>query len=114
VKITAYGIRNCDTMKRALAWLTAHDIEHRFHDYKSEGIDAERLRQWCTQIGWEALLNTRGTTWRKLPPAQQVDLDQDKAIALMTAQPSLIRRPVLEHSRGLLVGFTPDSYADSL
>lgn len=105
-----YGIRNCDTMKRAFAWLEANGVAYRFHDYKTQGIEAVRLRRWCNEAGWETLLNRRGTTWRKLTPELQSALDEGKAIALMTAQPSLIKRPVLEHPTGVLVGFSPDAY----
>lgn len=114
MSITLYGIKNCDTMKRAFQWLAQHDVPYQFHDYKTQGIDADRLGRWCAELGWEALLNTRGTTWRKLTPAQQSGLDQQKAIALMMAQPSLIRRPVLESPQGLLVGFSPDDFSRAL
>jgi arsenate reductase len=109
--ITIYGIPNCDTMKKARAWLAEHGTEHRFHDYKKEGIDAERLEGWCKKAGWEALLNRSGTTFRKLPEKDKQALDARKAVALMLAQPSLIKRPVLDMGRGrLLVGFKPEVY----
>jgi arsenate reductase len=111
---TIYGIKNCDTMKKALAWLDDHGIVYRFHDYKAAGIDAATLKAWSMQVGWEALLNTRGTTWRKLAPAQQADVDEAKAIRLMAASPSHIKRPVLEGAGPLLVGFAPDKYAAAL
>ncbi|MFN0313759.1 MAG: ArsC family reductase [Burkholderiales bacterium] len=108
---TIFGIKNCDTMKRAFAWLGGHGVPYTFHDYKKAGVSAGQLRSWAAQAGWEALLNTRGTTWRKLAPEQQAGLDEDKAIALMMANPSLIKRPVLEHGKSLLVGFALERYA---
>jgi arsenate reductase len=111
---TIFGIKNCDTMKKAFAWLDQHGVRYEFHDYKTAGIDVSRLTVWSKQAGWEVLLNTRGTTWRKLSPTQQAHLDEAKAIRLMTEHPSLIKRPVLENGEKLLVGFTPERYADFL
>jgi arsenate reductase len=105
-----YGIKNCDTMKKARAWLESHGVAHEFHDYKVAGIDAKRLQSWVDKVGWETLLNRAGTTFRKLPDAQKSGLDERKAIALMLAQPSMIKRPVLEAGDTLLVGFKPDAY----
>lgn len=110
--VTIYGIPNCDTMKKARAWLAAHGIEAHFHDYKKDGIDRERLSGWIREVGWEVLLNRAGTSFRKLSDADKQDIDQKKAIALMLAQPSLIKRPVLEiGGRKPLVGFKPETYA---
>jgi arsenate reductase len=106
-----YGIKNCDTMKKARAWLDGHGIAYRFHDYKAEGIDKARLTRWAKQVGWETLLNRAGTTFRKLDDADRQDLDESKAIALMVAQPSMIKRPVLDLGDRLLVGFKPEIYA---
>jgi arsenate reductase len=103
--ITLYGIRNCDTVKKARAWLDAGGIAYDFHDYKSAGIDEGRLRAWAAELGWERLLNRSGTTFRKLPDADKAGLDADKAIALMLAQPSMIRRPVLDLGERRLIGF---------
>src|SRR5688572_11353 len=94
--LTMYGINNCDTIKKARTWLEARGLVYAFHDYKASGIDRERLAAWCAEHGWEKLLNRAGTTLRKLPPEEQQGLDADKAIALMMAQPSLIKRPVLD------------------
>ncbi len=110
---TLYGIKNCDTMKKARAWLDAHGVAYRFHDYKSAGIARDRLESWARRLGWEALLNRSGTTFRKLPEAERENLSEAKAIALMLAQPSMIRRPVLEQGDRLLVGFRPEEYADA-
>ena len=100
-----YGIKNCDTMKKTFAWFEAEGIGYRFHDYKKSGIDAATLARWGAQLGWEALVNTRGTTWRKLAPEQRVLTDVAAAVTLMQAQPSLIRRPVIETATGeLLLG----------
>lgn len=111
---TIYGIKACDTMQKARAWLADHGVAYAFHDYKAEGIDPERLEGWARQVGWEALLNRSGTTFRKLPDADKADLTQAKAIGLMLAQPSMIKRPVLETGDGLIVGFKPEIYAAKL
>jgi len=107
---TIYGIKNCDTMKKAFAWLDGHGVQYDFHDYKIAGIDVERLQNWSKKVGWETLLNTRGTTWRKLSPSQQAHLDEAKALKLMREHPTLIKRPVLENANTLLVGFVPEHY----
>ena len=109
--ITIYGIKNCDTMKKARTWLDDHGVAYTFHDYKLAGIDANHLQRWVTKAGWETLLNRSGTTFRNLADAQKADLTERKAIALMIEQPSLIKRPVLEMGEQLLVGFKPDIYA---
>jgi len=109
--VAIYGIKNCDTMKKARAWLDAHGVAHRFHDYKAAGIDAAVLREWVGQVGWEVLMNRAGTTFRKLPQDARAELDADRAIALMLAQPSMIKRPVLEGAGPLLVGFKPEVFA---
>ena len=103
--ITLYGIPNCDTVKKARAWLDQKGIGYAFHDYKKAGISAERLKAWCDQLGWEPVLNRAGTTFKKLPDGSKAGLDEAKAIALMVAQPSMIKRPIVEHGRRLLVGF---------
>ena len=109
--ITIYGIKNCDTMKKARAWLDGHGVKYDFHDYKSEGISREKLKAWSDELGWDTLLNRAGTTFRKLPDKDREGLTEKKAIALMLAQPSMIKRPVLELARGkLLVGFKPEEY----
>ena len=112
--VTMYGIRNCDTIKKARAWLDANAIVYAFHDYKAAGIDAARLARWIGIHGWETVLNRAGTTFRKLPDADKQDLDADKATALMLAQPSMIKRPVLEYPGGVLIGFAPERYARAL
>jgi arsenate reductase (glutaredoxin) len=105
--ITLYGIPNCDTVKKARVWLDAHGHAYAFHDYKKAGGDADKLASWCDAKGWDVVLNRAGTTFKKLPDADKADLDQVKAIALMLAQPSMIKRPVVEYDGGLLVGFRP-------
>jgi arsenate reductase len=113
--ITIYGIKNCDTMKKARGWLDGHGVEYVFHDYKTAGIDRKRLGGWAKKVGWETLLNRAGTTFRKLPEADKEGIDVAKAIALMLDQPSLIKRPVLDLGGGkLLVGFKPEIYADAI
>jgi arsenate reductase len=112
--VTIYGIKNCDTMKKARAWLEAHGIAAAFHDYKVAGIDRAHLEAWVGVLGWEALLNRAGTTFRKLPEADREGLTEAKAVALMLAQPSMIKRPVLDVSGRLLVGFKPELYAAAL
>ena len=111
MRITIYGIRNCDTMKKARAWLEAHGVDYDFHDYKTAGIDRATLEKWVKVVGWEVLLNRAGTTFRKLPDDAKQDIDEQKAIRLMLEQPSIIKRPVLEQGRTLLVGFTADRYS---
>lgn len=108
---TIYGIRNCDTMKKALTWLDAKGIAYTFHDYKKAGIDEDTLRGWLGRVDRSVLVNTRGTTWRKLPVEQQCIDSDAHAIALMLAHPSLIKRPVLDRGDALLVGFKPEQYA---
>ncbi len=112
--VTIHGIKNCDTMKKARAWLEAQGIDHAFHDYKTAGIDRATLEGWARIVGWEALLNRAGTTFRKLPEAEKEGLDERRAIALMLAQPSMIKRPVLAAKGSLLVGFKPDEWAREL
>ncbi|MBB4955000.1 Spx/MgsR family transcriptional regulator [Agrobacterium vitis] len=112
--ITLYGIKNCDTMKKARTWLDDHGVDYTFHDYKAKGIDIGHLQAWCSKAGWETVLNRAGTTFKKLPEDQRMDLTEDRAIALMLAQPSMIKRPVLEATldtdEKLLVGFKPEQY----
>lgn len=108
--ITIYGIKNCDTMKKARAWLDKHGVDYSFHDYKAVGIDKGKLMAWSGKAGWETLLNRAGTTFRKLADAEKENLTEKKALALMLAQPSMIKRPVLEHGGKLLVGFKPEAY----
>ena len=105
-----YGIKNCDTMKKARAWLDSHGVTYDFHDYKSEGISKDRLKDWSDELGWETLLNRAGTTFRKLPDSDKEELNERKVLALMLAQPSMIKRPVLDLGGKLLVGFKPDVY----
>lgn len=111
--ITLYGIRNCDTVKKARAWLDGREIAYAFHDYKTAGIEAERLQRWCKELGWETLLNRTGTTFRKLSEADKQGLNERKAIAMMLAQPSMIKRPVLDLGTQRLVGFKPALYAQA-
>lgn len=103
--LTLYGIPNCNTMKKARAWLDAKHLDYHFHNYKKAGIDQARLQHWIEQLGWETLVNRRGTTWRQLPEEQREAIDEALALQLMQANPSLIKRPVLETEKGLLVGF---------
>jgi len=112
--IVIYGIRNCDTMKKARSWLEEHGVGYRFHDYKQAGIAREKLERWADEVGWDVLLNRAGTTFRKLPETEREGLDRARAVALMLAQPSMIKRPVLEGAGGLLVGFKPELYAARL
>ena len=107
---TLYGIKNCDTMKKAWTWLDAHGVAYSFHDYKKAGIDPATLKRWSGVVGWEVLLNRAGTTFRALPDTDKAGIDEAKAIALMVANPSMIKRPVFESGATLLVGFKPDTY----
>ena len=108
--ITIYGIKNCDTMKKARAWLDDRGVAYAFHDYKSAGVDRGTLERWARATGWETLLNRAGTTFRKLPDKDKEAITEKKAIALMLAQPSMIKRPVLESGSKLLVGFKSEQY----
>jgi arsenate reductase (glutaredoxin) len=112
--VTIYGIKNCDTMKKARAWLDAHKIAHDFHDYKVLGIDRATLEGWAGMVGWDLLLNRAGTTFRKLPDADRQGMTEKKAFALMLAQPSIIKRPVLRVGDAVIVGFKPETYAATL
>jgi arsenate reductase len=112
--IAMFGIKNCDTIKKARRWMDENGLAYAFHDYKAEGIDAARLARWSEAVGWEPLLNKAGTTFRKLDDADKQGIDAAKAQALMLANPSMIKRPVVEHPGGLLVGFAPDRYARGL
>lgn len=108
--VTLHGIKACDTMKKARAWLDAHGVAYGFHDYKTAGIDEATLKRWAGHVGWEVLLNRAGTTFRALPDAEKQGIDEAKAIRLMVANPSMIKRPVLEADGALLVGFRPEHY----
>jgi arsenate reductase len=112
--VTIHGIKACDTMKKARDWLDAHGVVYVFHDYKTQGMDRATLESWAGRVGWETLLNRAGTTFRKLPDGEKTDLTQEKAIDLMLAQPSMIKRPVLDMGGKLVVGFKPESYAAAL
>jgi arsenate reductase (glutaredoxin) len=112
--ITMYGIKNCDTIKKARTWLEDRSVGYDFHDYKAAGIDKATLTGWAGKVGWEVLLNRAGTTFKKLSDADKADIDQAKAITLMEAQPSMIKRPVLDVDGDLLVGFKPDAYQAKL
>jgi arsenate reductase (glutaredoxin) len=112
--VTLYGIKNCDTMKKARAWLDANGVAYSFHDYKTQGIDRTRLEGWACDVGWETLLNRAGTTFRKLPEADRIGLDESKAIALMLDQPSMIKRPVLDLDGRLIVGFKAEQYEEAV
>ena len=114
MSLTIYGIKNCDTMKKARAWLDKAGKAYTFHDYKVAGVERAKLEKWAAAVGWETLLNRAGTTFRKLADADKEGLTEKKAIALMLAQPSMIKRPVLENGGKLLVGFKPDAYRAAL
>jgi arsenate reductase len=112
--VTIYGIKNCDTMKKARAWLDANGVPYAFHDYKTQGIDRARLEGWTRHVGWETLLNRAGTTFRKLSDDEKTSLDERKALALMLDQPSMIKRPVLDLGDRLVVGFKPEQYEEAV
>jgi arsenate reductase len=113
VTITIYGIKNCDTMKKARTWLESHGVAYVFHDYKQDGVEKTRLEAWCKEFGWETVLNRAGTTFRKLPEADRENLDAGKAVTLMLAQPSMIKRPILDLGSRRLVGFKPELYSEA-
>ena len=108
--ITVFGIPNCDTVKKARKWLDAKSVSYDFHDYKKKGVDEDTLNTWCKELGWEALLNRRGTTWRKLDDAQKVDLSQASAVKLMQENTSLIKRPIVQANNKLMLGFNAEQY----
>lgn len=114
MSITMYGIKNCDTIKRARAWMDEHHIAYRFHDYRVDGVDPAQLARWSDILGWDKLLNRAGTTFRKLPDSEKEGLEPEKAIALMAANPASIKRPVLEYPGGVLLGFDAGKYAQAL
>lgn len=114
MKATVYGIKNCDTMKKAFAWLDANRVEYDFHDYKKLGVPAGKLKAWSRQVGWETLANTRGPTWRKIPEGRRADLTESRMLALLEEHASAIRRPIVEAGGKLLVGFDPAEFARRL
>jgi len=107
---TLFGIKNCDTIKKAQKWLTVHDIAYQFHDYRNDGLEQSQLEQWCNELGWEQVLNRRGTTWRKLPDEIKTAIDEGSAIALMLEQPAMIKRPLLDTGTQRLLGFKAAEY----
>ncbi len=109
--VTIYGIRNCDTMKKAMRWLDEHGVEYRFHDYRKDGLDGAALKTWEQELGWETLLNRRGQLWRKLPQAQRDGIDRNSALQLMQENPGIIKRPLLDLGGRRVVGFKPEEYA---
>ncbi|PZU60503.1 MAG: ArsC family reductase [Sphingobium sp.] len=111
--ITMYGIKNCDTIKKARTWLETNGVDYVFHDYKAAGIDAASLGKWVAEHGWETVLNRAGTTFRALPDVDKAGIDADKAVALMQANPSMIKRPVLDLGDRTIVGFKPDVYIET-
>ncbi len=108
--IHLYGIKNCDTMKKAIHWVAEREIDYVFHDYKKEGVERCKLVEWCKVVGWKSLINTKGTTWKNLSPEQQAITAQGQAVALMMENPSVIRRPVVEANGQLLIGFDPTMF----
>jgi arsenate reductase len=114
MKVRIYGIKNCDTMKKAFAWLEKHRVDYEFHDYKKDGVPADRLKVWSTQVGWEKLANSRGPTWRKIPEAEREGLNEARALKLLEQHSSAIKRPVIEAGGKLLVGFDEEAYSRSL
>ena len=106
-----YGIPNCDTVKKARVWLDERGLAHTFHDYKKAGVTSEKLNSWCAAKGWDVILNRAGTTFKKLADEDKADLDQAKAVALMIAQPSMIKRPIVERGDTMIVGFKADEWA---
>ncbi|MEJ2345176.1 MAG: ArsC family reductase [Gammaproteobacteria bacterium] len=108
--VTLYGIKTCDTVRKARKWLDAHDIDYRFHDFRADGLDSRRLAAWVDELGWEMLLNRRGTTWRRLPESKRAGVDRQRATALMLEHPALIKRPVLDLGGARQLGFSAERY----
>ena len=113
-QLTLYGIANCDTVKKARRWLADQGLAYRFHDFRKDGLNESLLRSWAAELGWEALLNRRGTTWRQIPPEATAGLDEDRALRLMLEHPAVIRRPVLDTGRVRLIGFDESTYRKKL
>ena len=112
MEVTLYGIKNCDTIKKAKKWLEINSIDYQFHDFRADGIHRSLLTSWLKQIEWETLLNTRGTTWRKLPGAQKDGINKSTVLSLMLEQPAIIKRPVLAVKNKIFVGFKEDKYKE--
>ncbi|MFK7860273.1 MAG: ArsC family reductase [Granulosicoccus sp.] len=112
--ITVFGIPNCDTVRKARKWLDANNVSYEFHDYKKKGIDRKTLQSWSKELGWDALLNRRGTTWRKLDDGEKANVNEARALDLMVVHTSMIKRPVITHDGGLLLGFDETSYQEAL
>lgn len=112
MSVTLYGIANCDTVKKAKAWLQQQGVEYIFHDYRKQGLDADQLSAWVDELGWEALLNRRGSTWRKLDQAARDSIDRDSAIQIMLENPAIIKRPLLDHDGEKILGFDTDDYQE--
>ena len=112
--IVVYGINNCDTVKKARKWLSKNNIEYQFHDFRKDGLSQSKIKQWVGQVDWEILLNRRGTTWRKLSEDQKANINKSNAVKLMAVQPTLIKRPVVEHNNEIIVGFSADTYQQQL
>ena len=110
--ITIYGIKNCDTMKKAMRWLDEHGVDYRFHDYRKQGVDLQQLQMMAAQLGWEIMLNRRGTTWRALPDSIKAQIDEASALELMLENPAIIKRPILEQDGRLHIGFKPQQYQE--
>ena len=110
--ITIYGIKNCDTMKKAMLWLDQQGVEYQFHDYRKQGLDPKQLTAWEKELGWEILLNRRGQLWRKLPPAQRDAIDRSSALQLMQQNPGIIKRPLLDLGERRVLGFSPETYRE--
>ena len=111
--IKVYGIKNCDTVKKACSWLTKNNIDYQFHDFRKDGLTKVKVKLWSSKIDWEILLNRRGTTWRKLSDSEKDSINKTNAIKLMTEQPTLIKRPVIEHDNTVMVGFSEDAYKEA-
>ncbi len=109
---TLYGIKNCDTVKKARKWLDEHGIDYQFHDFRQDGLEPAQLHRWSEVLGWETLLNRRSSSWRQLNPAERDNLNEDRALVLMHDLPTLIKRPVLEYPAGVVVGFSEKRYAE--
>ncbi len=111
--ITVYGIKNCDTVKKACNWLTKNNIEYQFHDFRKDGLTQSKVKQWASSVDWEILLNRRGMTWRKLSDQAKDGINKSNALKLMVEQPTLIKRPVIEHNKDVMVGFSVDTYKET-
>ena len=112
-RVSLYGLKSCDSCRKARKWLSEHDVEFRYHDVRDDGLDEDRLRRWMNRVAWSTLVNKHSATWRKLTDADKTNLDAQRAVSLLVEYPTLLKRPVLESGRDVLVGFSAQTYVEA-